>query len=462
VLTIGGLSVADVDSPTLTTTLTVANGLLTVVPKAGVTITGNLANAVTISGSVADVNAALAGVNYIGNPGFDGADTLTMVTSDGALTDTDTVAITVNPVNDAPNLDLDADNSSGALGSNFVTTFTKNGSAIALTDTDIVLTDNGPDLTSARFVLINAQAGDSLVVNGTLPAGITATITANELTLTGTVPVAEYRTALGQIRFSNSSNTPDLSDRDITVVTSDGQFDSNVAHATIHVVQPVLHFVGTNDFAVNGRADILWTHDGSAVLWTNSGAAFAEVLVSGHNGAEWSAVGVGHDHSSTGELIWSNGSSGNIDVWQFNGTAISGAAVLPGHMGAEWHVAGLGDFNGDGNTDVLWQSTAGNIDVWSMNGLSLNSAVLSNGQIGAEWHVAATGDFFGTGRDAILWESDSGDLQTWSMNGANVTGFATVGHIGAEWHVAGVGHFLNDGPTDLSGSIPTMTCCCVR
>ena len=36
--------------------------------------------------------------------------------------------------------------------------------------------------------------------------------------------------------YDNSSDNPDPSDRDITVMTSDGQTDSNVAHATIHVV----------------------------------------------------------------------------------------------------------------------------------------------------------------------------------------------------------------------------------
>ena len=40
--------------------------------------------------------------HYHGNPNFNGADTLTVTTSDGALSDTDTVAITVNSVNDAP------------------------------------------------------------------------------------------------------------------------------------------------------------------------------------------------------------------------------------------------------------------------------------------------------------------------------------------------------------------------
>ena len=48
------------------------------------------------------INAALAGLTYLGNLDFNGADTLTVTTKDGIAQDIDTVAITVNPVNDAP------------------------------------------------------------------------------------------------------------------------------------------------------------------------------------------------------------------------------------------------------------------------------------------------------------------------------------------------------------------------
>ena len=48
--------------------------------------------------------------------------------------------------------------------------------------------------------------------------------------------LADYQTALGQIRFGNSSENPDATDRDITVVISDGEVDGNIAHATVHVV----------------------------------------------------------------------------------------------------------------------------------------------------------------------------------------------------------------------------------
>ena len=55
-----------------------------------------------LSGTPPQINAALAGLSYTGNLNFNGADTLTVTTGDGTAQDIDTVAITVNPVNDAP------------------------------------------------------------------------------------------------------------------------------------------------------------------------------------------------------------------------------------------------------------------------------------------------------------------------------------------------------------------------
>ena len=87
VLAIAGVPVADVDSRTLTTTLTVTSGTLTVTAGAGVT--GNGIASVTITGTAAEINAALAGVNYTGNLNFNGGETLTVATADGSATDTD-------------------------------------------------------------------------------------------------------------------------------------------------------------------------------------------------------------------------------------------------------------------------------------------------------------------------------------------------------------------------------------
>ena len=93
---ISGVAVADVDSTELTTTLTVANGTLTATTGTGAVIGGNGTGTVTIAGTAAEINAALAGLTYQGNLNFNGSDALTVATSDGTATDTNAVAITVN------------------------------------------------------------------------------------------------------------------------------------------------------------------------------------------------------------------------------------------------------------------------------------------------------------------------------------------------------------------------------
>jgi CshA-type fibril repeat protein len=104
-LAITGLAVADVDSTSLTTTLSLpaGAGALTVTGGSGATITGDGTGTVTIQGTAAQINAALASVTYAPTADYNsGAGTinLTVATTDGALTDTDTVAIAVTPVAD--------------------------------------------------------------------------------------------------------------------------------------------------------------------------------------------------------------------------------------------------------------------------------------------------------------------------------------------------------------------------
>ncbi|MGO4622958.1 cadherin-like domain-containing protein [Ensifer sp. 2TAB8] len=100
---IAGVAVADVDSANVSTTVSVAHGKLTVGTAGGVTVSNNATATVTISGTLTQVNAALAALSYVSDTNYGGADTLTVTSSDGSLSDIDTVALTVNaPANQAP------------------------------------------------------------------------------------------------------------------------------------------------------------------------------------------------------------------------------------------------------------------------------------------------------------------------------------------------------------------------
>jgi hypothetical protein len=115
---LAGVSVADIDADAgtgLLVNLTVQNGTLNVTPN-GATVTGSGTAAVQLTGSVAQINAALGTISYRPNANYAGTDTFSIRTRDqgntggttanpGAsnpLEDNDSVTITVDPVNDAP------------------------------------------------------------------------------------------------------------------------------------------------------------------------------------------------------------------------------------------------------------------------------------------------------------------------------------------------------------------------
>jgi hypothetical protein len=103
------ISDVDVGSGNETVTLTVTSGTLALGSTAGLTSFTNNAASITLTGTVANINAALNGLTYTGNLNFNGADSLSISTSDngntgggGTQSDNDSVTINVAPVNDAP------------------------------------------------------------------------------------------------------------------------------------------------------------------------------------------------------------------------------------------------------------------------------------------------------------------------------------------------------------------------
>ena len=99
-------------------------------------------------------------------------ETFTVVSQDG--TASNTVTVTINGTNDGPTIDLDSDNSSTATGNDYVTSFTEGGSAVAIADMDVSITDiDNATIQSATITLTNAEVDDLLTV-GSLPAGISA------------------------------------------------------------------------------------------------------------------------------------------------------------------------------------------------------------------------------------------------------------------------------------------------
>jgi ELWxxDGT repeat protein len=118
---ISGISITDIDGfgGNVTVSLSAVNGVLTLNSTSGLTLlngSGIQDRTMVFRGPLALVNAALNNLVYLGNQDFNGTDFITISVNDSLspgtggipLSDTKTLAITVNPVNDAPVLTVPA------------------------------------------------------------------------------------------------------------------------------------------------------------------------------------------------------------------------------------------------------------------------------------------------------------------------------------------------------------------
>jgi large repetitive protein len=300
---LNGLTAYTIDSPT---------NLVATTSASGVQISGtqNQNNEATSLTAFTWQNVSNWTINYTLNPAAGYANAVFRHDGDGDFT-----FVAANTVS-LLTLDLDANNSA-AIGTAYQTTFIENGTAVAVVDSDSLISQHavlGSNLGSATVVLTNAQAGDTLAV-GTLPAGITGTVDTSvagriTLTLTGTASVANYQTALEAITFANISNAPNTVDRTIEASVRNTTFGttSNTAISTIHVTAvndaplavgdtatgpqdaPVVVHVLANDSDVDG------TLNNATVTIVGSAGPGQPLVVSGQG--TWSV------NTSTGDITF--------------------------------------------------------------------------------------------------------------------------------------------------------------
>jgi parallel beta-helix repeat protein len=86
---ISGISIGDAPSGTLTVTLNVSHGTLTLASTTGLTtVTGNGTGAVTLTGTAANLNAALATLVYRATHNYSGGDTVSLTATDSGVSAT--------------------------------------------------------------------------------------------------------------------------------------------------------------------------------------------------------------------------------------------------------------------------------------------------------------------------------------------------------------------------------------
>ncbi|HYE85259.1 MAG TPA: hypothetical protein VEA16_02800, partial [Vicinamibacterales bacterium] len=240
------ISVADPDAATVRVQLTVTNGTLTLSGTTGLAFNAgaNGTSTMTFTGTKTAVNAALNGLSYAPTANFSGASTLTVTTSDlgstgsgGTLTDTDTVGITVNSINDAPSV--------GGAGGTLA--YTEGAGALVI-DAALVIGDvDNTNVTGATVRISNNLVSTEDVLSFTSSFGITGSYDASTgtLTLSGTATLAQYEQVLESVRYTNTNTDhPSNAARTVTWNVTDGMDNSAGATSTITVAR-------VNDAPVN-------------------------------------------------------------------------------------------------------------------------------------------------------------------------------------------------------------------
>lgn len=176
---------------------------------------------------------------YIPAANYNGSDSFTYKVSDGkADSNTATVSITVNAVNDAPVLDL---NGSGA-GIDYAATFTERGGPVAIVNSDsidgLTITDvDSTTLASATIQLPNFDPNLEELTKDTSGTQILLAYDAATATLTlhGVDTLVNYAKVLRTLAYNNFSRNPRTGARVFYISVNDGTDESAVATSTITV-----------------------------------------------------------------------------------------------------------------------------------------------------------------------------------------------------------------------------------
>jgi hypothetical protein len=143
-------------------------------------------------------------------------------------------------------IDLDADDSSSALGNNFTQVYKLNDTATIIADTDVTVEPLADDelIVATSIKISDAHPDDKLVIIGALPDGITLDTEEDnsdtEIHLIGDMNKASYIRALQQITFVNNNTSANTETRHISVIVLDTNYTASTAAVSIiEIITPV-------------------------------------------------------------------------------------------------------------------------------------------------------------------------------------------------------------------------------
>ena len=346
-LLINGISISDVDANGAAeqVNLSVAHGSLTLAQTTGLTFItgdGSADAAMSFTGTLADIDAALASVSYLGNVNYNGADALAIHVNDqgntgagGPLTADASVAINVTAVDDAPV--ANSDSYSVVLGQ----TLHVAAPGVLANDSDV----DGPSL-SASLVsgsndgLLTFHDDGSFDFKPFFPGSTSFDYQASDGTLSS-------NTVTDHIGVTENADTFDFStsSTNMTVRLSDNVGSVSVTgnthtSQTIGVTHNVVGGSGSDTITGNNLGDIL---NGGGGVDKITGGAGNDIIIGGA-GNDTLTGGLGNDtfvfrsgfgqdtiQSATGTNDFTVGTAANHDTLDLRGLGFTSVDDVLAH-----------------------------------------------------------------------------------------------------------------------------------
>ncbi|RFM32317.1 tandem-95 repeat protein, partial [Chitinophaga silvisoli] len=260
-------------------------------------------------------------------------------------------------VNNCPVVNLDLDSSSGATAKNFINYFAAGSATGAnIADNDVTVTDpDGDNISSAKIVLTNDKNGSSeyLIVNGTMPSGITVSgANTDTIRLSGVASAAAYAEALKLIQYMNTLGTPNTTTRTITVEVNDGKETGPSSTTSIYILTTPMVSVSGNGQTIADNRTTTSTTDGTnyGVLTSTGGALGHSFTVQN--------IGTGTITLTNTPIVTISGDAGFTVSSQPSGTSLGSGSGLgfvvtfnPASHAIGTYTAVVTIKNNDSNTD---------------------------------------------------------------------------------------------------------------
>ena len=235
-----------------------------------------------------------------------------------------------------------------------------------------------------------------------------------------------------------------------------GAGDTGNFQCGILTVKPLSDRSPGSDFNGDKTSDLLWRNGSGGQVYMMpmlGGVVQPGAVVWTEPNPSWQIVGTGDfDGDGKADILWWNSSTGQVFQMLMNGTTVKSSGLIYTEPNTAWTIQAIADFTGDGKADILWRNTTtGQVYLMPMNGAVVQTGGVIWTEPSAAWQIVAAADFTGDSKaDILWWNSTTGQVYLMWANGiGTATGATIYTEANTAWKIVGSGDFNGDGTADI-------------